>query len=141
MSNLTDHLEASRARLALSEPWTGARSRRVFDGAVRSRVARARRQRFIGIACTASAAIFVLAIHSFGAHASRSFDRFDQLDRSGSSEMASGSRGSTDSLGGGATGFMPASQSAGPSGHSGMSTAGAISMNSDLFADGGSEAD
>jgi len=124
MSNFSDHLAASRARLALSDPWNGARSRQVFDGAVRSRLARARRHRFIAIACTASAAVFVLAIRSFGANAAFATTHAFEQNESANLTTSGSFAGSGD-----------------PLGISGGVGSGAISMNADLFADGGREAD
>jgi hypothetical protein len=115
MSNIDTLLANARS----ADAWDSARSRRVFAGAVRSRAARGRRQRFVAFACAASAALFVLGVHAAGSHA-RSF----QVDESNESQI-------TSSL----TSNSPASgDSVGISG-------GAISMNADMFADGGRETD
>ena len=106
--NSVEHLiHASRS---MSEPWDGARSRRVFEGALKSRAARGRRQRFVAIACAASAALFIFGIRSH-------LQSQQSYENAPSAQLASGVSGS-DSFSG-----------------------GAISMNSDLFADGGREAD
>ena len=47
----------------MSPSWDAARSDRVFESAVRARHAKARRQRWTMVAATA--AVFVLAAHSF----------------------------------------------------------------------------
>jgi hypothetical protein len=111
-----DHLLAS-ARSA--DAWDSARSRRVFEGAVKSRAARHRRQRFVAFACAASAAMFVLGVHAASAH---SHSAFQTIDDSGESAQV-GSTG--DSLGISA----------------GVGNSGAIAMSSDMFADGGRETD
>jgi hypothetical protein len=126
MSNIDNLLASARGANA----WDAARSRRVFEGAVRSRAARGRRQRFVAFACAASAALFVLGVHAAGSHA-RSFpldQRADQrADESNESSQMTSNSGTGDSVG----------ISGGLSGTSG----GAIAMSSDMFADGGRETD
>jgi hypothetical protein len=118
MNNVEHLIHASRVR-ALDPAWDGARSRRVFEGALRSRAARGRRQRLVAFACAASAALFLLGVRTSHLQAPLQTSAYDN---GASSQLATGS----DSLGASTTS---------------LSTGGAISMNSDLFADGGREAD
>lgn len=57
----------STLRTEMDVPWDAARSNRVFAAAVRTRHVRARRQRWTMVACAASAALFLVALRSFGA--------------------------------------------------------------------------
>lgn len=116
MSANLDHLLAN-ARGATA--WDAGRSRRVFEGAVRSRAARGRRQRFVAFACAASAALFVLGVHAAGVHSRSSFQTTDESNDT--SQLTSNSNSGTgDSIG---------------------ISGGAIAMSSDMFADGGRETD
>lgn len=99
----------SIARNAMSPSWDAARSDRVFESAVRARHARARRQRWTMIAATA--AVFVLAAHSFA---------------SPNLHM---------------TGSPPAQSTPSVDDDLGAQSAGAVAMSSDAFADGGRETD
>ena len=113
MNNVEHLLQATRS---MDAAWDGARSRRVLEGALKSRATRARRQRFIGVACAASAALFVLGIRSFATPQmqAQSFENNESANLSNSGMQTNGDA---------------------------LNTGGAISMNADLFADGGHEAD
>ncbi len=117
-SKLASKLEGLLADARSANAWDSARSRRVFEGAARSRAARGRRQRFVAFACAASAAMFVLGVHAASA---RSHSSFQTNDDSGESAQVSNTG---DSLG-----------------ISGGTGSGAIAMSSDMFADGGRETD
>ena len=108
MNNVEHLIHASRSL----DAWDGARSRRVLEGALKSRASRARRQRFIGVACAASAALFVLGLRSFSTPhlQAQSFETNNESAQ-----------------------VQPNNDS--------LNAGGAISMNADLFADGGREAD
>jgi hypothetical protein len=108
----------SHAREA--DAWSASRSRRVFEGAVKSRASRHRRQRFVAFACAASAAMFVLGVHAASARSHASF----QANIEDGSESSSQVSNASDLSGGLSTG-----------------AGGAIAMSSDMFADGGRETD
>jgi len=108
MNNVEHLIHASRSM----DAWDGARSRRVLEGALKSRAARGRRQRIAYVACAASAALFVLGIRSFTPQHMQTQSSFENNE---SAQVVSNG----DSL----------------------NTGGAISMNADMFADGGREAD
>lgn len=103
----------SIARHAMAPSWDAARSDRVFEGAVRARHARVRRQRVTMIAATA--AVFILAAHSFLS---------PNLHRTSSPPSQS-----------------TPGMSQGPEDDLGAQTTGAVAMSSDAFADGGRETD
>ncbi len=73
-SNLRNESHASRlataARETMSAPrdWDGARSNRVYASATKARRARAQRKQQVGavLSAVAAAAVFVLAVRSFG---------------------------------------------------------------------------
>ena len=120
MNNVEHLTHVSRS---MEASWDSARSRRVFEGALRSRAARGRRQRLVAVACAASAALFVFGIRSAGLLiGSPHLQSQQSYENASNAQLASGSSASlsssNDSLAG-----------------------GAISMNSDMFADGGREAD
>lgn len=103
----------SIARGAMSPSWDAARSDRVFEKAVRARHARVRRQRWTMIAATA--AVFVLAAHSFASANLRP----TSIPPAASTPFTSES--TEDDLG--------------------AQRAGAVAMSRDAFADGGRETD
>jgi hypothetical protein len=119
-------LDALLSNARNADVWDSARSRRVFEGAVKSRGARHRRQRFVTFVCAASAAMFVLGVHAASAHSHSSFQNAN--DDSGESAQVSNTGDSLGISGGIASGIT-------------SGTSGAIAMSSDMFADGGRETD
>jgi hypothetical protein len=122
-------LDTLLANARSANAWDANRSRRVFEGAVRSRAARGRRQRFVAFACAASAALFVLGVHAAGSR-TRSF-QVDESNESSPFTSNSSNSGTGDSIG----------ISGGTTYGTTYGTSGAIAMSSDMFADGGRETD